>query len=214
MIFIYPLGAPALYTYLLFFKYGRKLRLLAAIETERTMIAKGAAANDEYARWNLKTGVESKAGSARRDEVKPQLASSRLPTLASAHLPALPLTPSRLQVKPRLEELAKEKAAIKATLPHFIQTLAGNGYALRVFYFEIIECLRKLSIVCVPVFFPPGSSSQLLFGLIVCFLTYGMYSALRPYGEAVDNTFANLGQLLIFFAILSSIALTTYGVRS
>ena len=98
MIFVYPLGAPALYAYLLFFKYGQKLRLLADIETERTMIAKAAAANDRYARWNLKTGVGSEASSARRDEVRPQPAHPRAsprPPRHPAPTPSLTLPPTR-----------------------------------------------------------------------------------------------------------------------
>ena len=44
------------------------------------------------------------------------------------------------------------------------------GYELRTFWFELLECGRKLAIVCLPVFFQPsGSVSQLIFGLMVCF---------------------------------------------
>ena len=176
MIFVYPLGAPALYAFLLFGRHVSTLRRLAAIEAQCTALSKLAASDEELARLN-----------PARNE----------------------LSTWRKEVEPQLEKLEAEKIAVNATLPDYIQTLAGNAYALNVFYFEIIECLRKLSLVCVPVFLPAGSSGQLLFGLIICFLTYGVYSALRPYSGPFDNSFANLAQVLIFFTILSSIALST-----
>ena len=50
--------------------------------------------------------------------------------------------------------------------------LRAVRYELRTYYFEILECARKLLIVCIPVFFsPPGGVTQLVFGLFVCFLT-------------------------------------------
>ena len=35
----------------------------------------------------------------------------------------------------------------------------------------VFECVRKLAMVCMPVFFAEGSAEQLMFGLIVCFIT-------------------------------------------
>ena len=177
MIFVYPLGAPALYAYLLFGKYGATFRRLAAIDAKCTNLSKLASSEHEYAR------------------LMPRSTSS--------------LAAWRKEVEPQIEELEAEKLAVKRVLPDFIQTLSGNGYAPFVFYFEIIECLRKLSIVCVPVFFSAGSNGQLLFGLIICFLSYGVYSALRPYSRAEDNDYANLAQALIFFSVLSAITLST-----
>ena len=61
-------------------------------------------------------------------------------------------------------------------LPDAVQKLI-LGYELRTYDFELIECVRKLAIVCLPVFFQPsGSISQLVFGLMVCFLTFGVYA--------------------------------------
>ena len=73
---------------------------------------------------------------------------------------------------------------------------------------ELIECARKLAIVCLPVFFQPsGSVSQLIFGLVVCFLTFGAHMLYTPYVEHADDRLAQLCQCQIFFALLSSIAL-------
>lgn len=59
-----------------------------------------------------------------------------------------------------------------------------------------------------PVWFdPPGSAQQLIFGLLVSFMTFGVYTAFNPFVEERSNVFAQLCQVQIFFALLSSIAL-------
>ena len=47
----------------------------------------------------------------------------------------------------------------------------------------------------------------LTFGLLVCFITFGTYTAVSPFIEDSSNVFAQLCQVQIFFALLSSIAL-------
>jgi len=82
-----------------------------------------------------------------------------------------------------------------------------TGYSLNVFYFEIVESIRKLSLVGLPVFFTSGSIEQLLFALIITFITFGLYTMLKPYKEWEDNTVAIMCQIAIFFALVSSLAL-------
>ena len=95
-----------------------------------------------------------------------------------------------------------------AMLPCYVQKLV-QGCAARVFYFEILECVRKLALVCMPVFFDPaGSPAQLIFGLFVCFITFGAYSALEPYKKLSDGKVALLSQAFIFFSLLASITLS------
>ena len=79
---------------------------------------------------------------------------------------------------------------------------------------QLIECIRKLAIVCLPVFFQPaGSVSQLIFGLMVCFLTFGAYMVYAPYAEQDDDYLAQLCQVQIFFSLVSSITLKYDAVR-
>ena len=43
-------------------------------------------------------------------------------------------------------------------------------------FLEVFECVRKVSLVGLPVFFEPGSSEQLMFGLLVCFVTITIFA--------------------------------------
>jgi hypothetical protein len=63
-----------------------------------------------------------------------------------------------------------EYSRLRAELPTMLKKLTA-GYELRCFWFEIFECGRKIALVCLPVFFSPGSPGQLILGLVICFLT-------------------------------------------
>ena len=65
-------------------------------------------------------------------------------------------------------------------------------------------------IVTTTVFFQPsGSPSQLVWGLVVCFVAFGLYVHFDPYEERGDNAVAALCQMQIFFSLLASVALTS-----
>ena len=53
-------------------------------------------------------------------------------------------------------------------------------YEPRVFYFDIIECLRKLAVAGLSAFFPPGSFEKLAFGVIVTTFFLGITLRLCP----------------------------------
>ena len=75
---------------------------------------------------------------------------------------------------------------------------------------QIFECIRKLAVACVPVFFQPsGSDSQLIYGLMVCFVCFGAYVHFDPYEDRGNDAVARLCQMQIFFSLLASVALTS-----
>ena len=101
------------------------------------------------------------------------LALPRRGSRASRRDSGIDLAPDSIKLK--IAQLEREQDELRKKLPDYVQKLI-LGYELRTFYFEIIECFRKLAIVCLPVFFQPsGSVFQLMFGLIVCFLTFGTH---------------------------------------
>ena len=42
---------------------------------------------------------------------------------------------------------------------------------MRTFWFEIFECVRKIALIGLPVFFQQGSTPQLILGLLICFVS-------------------------------------------
>jgi hypothetical protein len=112
-----------------------------------------------------------------------------------------------LQMALEGDSLDDEEALLQADLPDYVQRMIA-GYSMHHFWFEIFECIRKLALVCIPVFFEPaGSMPQLIFGLLVCFITFGEYMMSTPFADMFDNRLAQLCQVEIFFCLLSSIVL-------
>ena len=91
-------------------------------------------------------------------------------------------------------------------LPGYFKKLIGP-YELRVYWFEVFECVRKVALVGLPVFFMPGTLEQLILGLLICFLSFGAYMLLSPYLEERHDHVSRLCQVQIFFALLAGIVL-------
>ena len=98
---------------------------------------------------------------------------------------------------------------LREALPSTLRKLTA-GYELRVFWFEIFECVRKVALVGLPVFLPPGSPGQIIFGLVICFLSYGMYGIYSPYIDYGDDLLAQIAQIMIFFTLLASLITNAY----
>ena len=49
-----------------------------------------------------------------------------------------------------------------------------------VYWFEVFECVRKISLVGLLIFVEHGSATQLIFGLLICFFSFGMYVSYEP----------------------------------
>ena len=80
-------------------------------------------------------------------------------------------------------------------------------YEMRVYWFEVFECVRKICLIGLPIFVEHGSAAQLIMGLLVCFISFGMYASYEPYVEASDDLVAKVCQVSLFFSLVSSIAL-------
>ena len=185
MFLLYPLGTPLFYLFLLRRNRARldKLRVNQAL---RIQLINNARASADY-----------KSGRTSEDK-------RQVPWVISEEersgLPA--------DVLKDLRELEHEDRAERAALPSSVSKLL-TGYELRVCWFEIFECVRKLAVACLPVFFQPsGSASQLLFGLMVCFMCFGAYVHFDPFEDRGNDAVARLCQVQIFFSLLSSVALS------
>ena len=98
------------------------------------------------------------------------------------------------------------KGQMGVTLPASVLKMTA-GYEFRVYWFEIIECYRKLALTGMPVWFEMGSVAQLTFGLLISFFSFGAYMVFQPYAKDGDDRLSQLCQAQTFFALLSSIIL-------
>ena len=107
------------------------------------------------------------------------------------------------------DELTKKKAGIvekrKGLDPAVAKLTAA--YQMHYCWFEIFECFRKIMTVGLPVFMVPGSSGQLMFGLLVTFISFGMYAKFAPFIHDSDDRLQQVCQISLFFALASGIVL-------
>ena len=180
MLVVHTIGTPATYAYLFFVKHRKELVNLQ---------------NDEL--------VELR---------KSQLEAN--PNMTKEELAAL----GELCVDP-YDEDGKERVLLrrgssklldigrKRTLPGYLRKLTA-GYDSRRYWFEIFECLRKVLLVGVPATFPGrGGNAQLVWGLMVCFLTFGAYMMYAPFVKSSDDQLSQLAQTQIFLTLVASIGL-------
>ena len=91
-------------------------------------------------------------------------------------------------------------------LPHFMIRLI-EPYRLTTYWFEIVECLRKVAIVGLPAFFFQGSIEQVLLGQVTAVSMFGVFLAVRPSDDAGDNVLQTAAQLQIYGTLLVAIIL-------
>ena len=94
------------------------------------------------------------------------------------------------------------------SLPTYFGQVIGP-YELRVYWFEVFECARKLAIVGLPLFIMPGTLEQLVIGLCVCFVSLGVHVLLNPYLQLRDDYVSRICQAQIFFALVVGVVLKT-----
>jgi hypothetical protein len=96
--------------------------------------------------------------------------------------------------------------ARRSTLSGPVRTVT-DPYTMGCAPFEVFECLRKIALIGLPSLFPVGSDAQLIFGYMVCFLSFGVYLKFMPYREWSDNAVAIIAQAQIFFTLLAALVL-------
>ena len=193
-----PFGTPIIYAWLVNSAYGSTIRRMRANEKLMLELREEALADEYVKRLTVQAktvAMQAPWGKAAKRSRKPNPVT--VPT--DDDLPDA--------VKQRIAALGEAQEEHLASLPDYMKKLL-SGYNYRNAGFESYECVRKLALVCMPSFFQPGSPAQLIFGLLVCFVTFGMYTAIKPYEEARANVLAQICQVQIFFALVSAIALS------
>ena len=81
-----------------------------------------------------------------------------------------------------------------------------NDYRLDCYWWELVECLRKVLLTGLFMFYKKGSLEQLALGLLVCLFFIQAYHNVKPYARNADNMLQQLCQLSIFVTLLTGLA--------
>jgi len=98
---------------------------------------------------------------------------------------------------------AGETAAIIKSLKHPRSlTEALEHYELRCYWYEVVECLRKVLMAgVITVLVPVGSYEQLVVGTIIGVILLGVLINQTPYKKRIDDILAIICQLAILIAL-------------
>ena len=185
MIFLYPIGIPLLYLWLL-------LRRPRATGLSVPQIF------DKLRSENPSSGRGDKRQAAGADDgdSRPQTVFSRA---QNALLRACNVTLDR---KTSFTPLQRSAAAVQLRGVLFLL----ESYHAQLWWYECFESLRRLCLTGLPILFPRGTVGQNVTGLLMCTAFMLTVFVLNPYQQHGDNRLAKGCQLAIFLILLYGLA--------
>jgi len=107
-------------------------------------------------------------------------------------------------------ELFKNKSRITAIDRDFDPDVARiaflwENYEQKMWWWEVFECGRRLSLSGMLVFVAQGTASQIVFALVVSVFTAGLYIHWRPFERESDDDLAITTQASLFFTLLAAL---------
>ena len=82
-----------------------------------------------------------------------------------------------------------------------------SQYERRVYWFEVVECCRRLLLSGAVILFGPGTPVQLVVSLFVCAFSIKIYSFYEPQREYDDDLLTEVSQWQIFCILVCSLML-------
>ena len=80
-----------------------------------------------------------------------------------------------------------------------------DNYEPEMWWFEVFECFRRLMLTGVLVFVGQGTSSQIVFAILVSFSTLMAYVHWKPFEEESDDLLSIVTQISIFFTLFAAL---------
>jgi hypothetical protein len=77
------------------------------------------------------------------------------------------------------------------------------------YYWEVIECMRRLLLTGAIVFIAPGTSAQAAIACILAVVSSTVALYCQPHQDARDGQIYTLGAIVIFFSMFLSLAINT-----
>ena len=181
MIVLWPVGIP-IWLGWMFWSNRRAIAALVNVALREDLLVQQAKLDEAEAKAYEETALISTAF--------PKLASSMSSSAQLAR--ARTLTRRRKQRSANLRKWRDETKEETATLMREKLSLSARlkQYEPRVFYFDIIECLRKLCLAGLTATISPGTFRQLAIGIFIAAAFFGVTLRLSPYKSLSDDVLA------------------------
>lgn len=192
MVFLYPAGIPALYAYLLWRSRKRFLNRAAGVRAKQLEEELGVK-DDDVEDDTYDTAVAPLDGQG----TPPRQLSHKKARSGSAAMDGQSRMSMRRRSSGRPVDLSEDAAE---HLKEFTRFLWG-GYISVYFYWEVIECMRRLLMTGVIVFLFPGTAAQLSITCLFALLSIFVIAMNRPHIDKFDFQLYMSGTALIFLSM-------------
>ena len=108
----------------------------------------------------------------------------------------------------RDRHILTKNEADRETIPHITTTSdLWKPYKPSVFYYEVIECGRRILLAGVVVFIEPNTSAQVAVTLMMAFVFVVVSEALAPYASRWDAWLSRMGHAVVFVTMYVALLL-------
>ena len=99
--------------------------------------------------------------------------------------------------------------AVNGEVPSRVEAISDlwKPYKPSRFYFEVIECIRRISLTGVVVFIYPNTTPQIAVTLVMAFLFTMLFEALAPYSSVWDCWTSRTGHVIVFVSMFIALLL-------
>lgn len=75
------------------------------------------------------------------------------------------------------------------------------------FYYELVECMRRIMLACVVTFIYPNTVAQIAVTLMMAFVFFGVAEALDPYASRWDRWISRTGHIIVYVSMYLALLL-------
>ena len=112
------------------------------------------------------------------------------------------------------EDLDHVHEQAQKSLPHYMLLLV-DPYHLTAYWYEVVECVRKIAMVGLPVvIYSRGGIDQLLMGQLFALVFLGVFLLMRPLHDPGDNVLHAACDVQLYLTMLMMSVLKAYPVGS
>ena len=178
MVIVYPIGIPCFYAWLL---------------RKHSQAIKHHHHDFHHVHQREHQRILAKSSTESKEKLRPSLRRQQHATT---------IFPSAKELVPPPPTTAEDEMALQfANRIRFL----WSAYEAEYWYWEVIECTRRILLTAVLSVIYPGTALQSLFGMVFAIFYIKLYGTYHPYLEDSDDAIAEFSQYQIFFVYLAGL---------
>lgn len=89
----------------------------------------------------------------------------------------------------------------------YVEVMADlwKPYTPERFYYEVVECARRIALTGITVFIYPNTAAQVAVTLALAFIFFVVSESMAPYASNVDAWMSRVGHIVVFFSMFQAL---------